>query len=110
MNERTGRSEEEELLRVAIARLRASVMALSFGLTGGAGLFVATAWLLIRGGPNVGQHLSLLGNFFPGYSVTWPGTLIGFLYGAASGAILGWAVAWIYNFIANSRSPSKGRS
>jgi hypothetical protein len=97
---------EEELLRAAVARLRARVMAVVFGLTGGTGLFVATAWLLVRGGPNVGQHLSLLRNYFPGYSVTWPGALVGFFYGALSGIAVGWAVAWIYNLIADFRDVS----
>ncbi len=97
---------EEELLRTAVARLRASVMAVSFGLAGGTGLFVATVWLLIRGGENVGQHLSLLGNYFPGYSVTWAGAAVGFAYGALSGMIIGWSIAGIYNLIASSRNLS----
>ena len=97
---------ERELLRTAVARLRASVMAVVFGLVGGTGLFVATAWLLIQGGESVGQHLSLLNNYFLGYSVTWTGSVIGFLYGALSGGVVGWAVAWIYNRIADSRNPT----
>lgn len=88
---------EQELLDAAIVRLRARVMAVVFGWVGGCGLFVATAWLLLRGGPNVGQHLSLLRNYFPGYSVSWPGALLGFLYGAAAGALLGWTIAAVYN-------------
>ena len=63
--------EEWELVRPAIARLRASVMAVVFALVGGTGLFLATVWLVVRGGPNVGVHLGLLANYFPGYSVTW---------------------------------------
>jgi hypothetical protein len=97
---------EEQLLRGAIARLRASVMAVVFGLTGGTGLFVATVWLLIRGGENVGPHLSLISNYFPGYTVTWLGSLIGFAYGAISGAIIGWSVAALYNRIATRRNPA----
>lgn len=99
-------SAEEQLLRAAIARLRASVMALVFALVGGTGLFVATAWLLVRAGDNVGRHLSLLDNYFPGYSVTWPGCFVGFFYGALTGGLLGWSVAWIYNRIADARHPA----
>ena len=102
---RDAATAEAKQLRSAIARLRASVMAIVFGLTGGVTLFLATAWLLILGGDTVGHHLSLLGNYFPGYSVTWPGSAVGFLYGALSGAACGWTVAWIYNLVADSRSP-----
>lgn len=83
-----------------MARLRAGIMALVFGMVGGVGLFLATAWLLLRGGATVGPTLSLLGNYFPGYSVTWPGAGLGFVYGALVGAAVGWSMARIYNFVA----------
>jgi hypothetical protein len=89
--------EEEELLRHAVARLRAGVLAVVFALVAGTGLFLATAWLLLRGGETVGPHLALLGQYFPGYRVTWPGALLGFAYAAGLGAVVGAAVGWIYN-------------
>jgi hypothetical protein len=94
---------EWQIIQSAIARLRASVMAVVFGLCGGVGLFVATAWLLLRGGLMVGKTLSLLGNFFPGYTVTWGGAFVGFVYGALLGGIIGWSLAWLYNMIAYLR-------
>ncbi|MFQ5698077.1 MAG: hypothetical protein ACE5IL_07305 [Myxococcota bacterium] len=97
---------ELELLHATIARLRASVMATVFGLSSGTGLFVATIWLLLRGGADVGVHLGLLSNYFPGYSVTWPGAVVGFLWAAFWGAVLGWIIAWIYNRIADRRHPA----
>ena len=96
---------ERELIRAAIVRLRARMMALVFGMVGGVGLLVATLWLTIRGGPTVGQHLGLLANYFPGYEVTWTGGLVGFCYGALTGAVIGWSVASIYNYLAE-RGPS----
>lgn len=96
-----GVEAETRALRVAVARLRASVMAVTFGLLGGTGLFLATAWLLIRGGDPVGPHLALLRNYFPGYSVTWPGALVGFAWGALVGAVTGFSLAWLYNRIAD---------
>jgi hypothetical protein len=90
-------AEEERLIEAAIARMRAGVMAIVFALVGGTGLCLATAWLLVRGGQNVGQTLGLLGHYFPGYTVTWPGALVGFAYGAGVGALVGGLVAWIYN-------------
>ena len=67
----------------------------------------ATLWLLIRGGPQVGKNLNLLSAYYPGYSVTWTGSLIGFCYGALTGAALGWCVAWFYNVLADWRAGSR---
>lgn len=90
-------------MRPAIVRLRASIMGIVFGTLGGLGLAIGTLWLLIRGGQDVGVHLSLLGNYYPGYSVTWGGAFVGFIYGALTGGILGYAVAWVYNTVALKR-------
>jgi hypothetical protein len=92
-----------ELIKHAVVRLRSRVMALVFAAVGGAGLFVATAWLLVRGGPNVGEHLSLLANYFPGYTVSPLGALLGLVYGALVGGVLGWSLAWVYNRVADWR-------
>ena len=96
-------STEREIITTAIARLRAGIMAVVCGLLAGGGLLVATAWLVLRGGPTVGQHLVLLRNYLPGYSVTWPGALLGFVYGALLGGAAGWLTAWIYNRIVQLR-------
>ena len=94
---------EDQALKHAIARLRAGVVALAYGMTAGTGLWVATVWLVIRGGENVGQHLSLLRFYFPGYSVTWGGAFVGFAYGAVVGATVGYVVAWLYNRLVEIR-------
>jgi hypothetical protein len=96
-------SAERALIETAVARLRAGILAIVFGMVGGAGLFVATAWLLIKGGENVGATLGLLGNYLPGYAVTWPGAVVGLLYGAAIGAAMGWTLARVYNRLARRR-------
>ncbi len=92
--------KERALVRAAVARMRAGAMAIVFGVLGGLGLFLATAWLLIRGGPQIGPTLGLLGNYFPGYSVTWPGSVIGFGYGVLVGSAVGWSLARLYNYFA----------
>lgn len=97
---------QRQLLQVAIVRLRSRIMAVTFGMAGGTALFVATVWLLVRGGPNVGLHLGLLRNYFPGYEVSWLGSLIGFGYGALVGGVFGWALSWIYNRVADRRDPA----
>ena len=96
-------TQELGLIETAVARLRAGILAIVFGMVGGAGLFVATAWLLIKGGENVGATLGLLGNYLPGYAVTWPGAVVGLLYGAASGAAMGRTLARVYNRLARRR-------
>lgn len=96
-------TQELGLIETAVARLRAGILAIVFGMVGGAGLFVATAWLLIKGGENVGATLGLLGNYLPGYAVTWPGAVVGLLYGAAIGAAMGWTLARVYNRLARRR-------
>ena len=90
-------------LQIAIAKMRAGVMAVVFGMVGGTALFLATAWLLIRGGQDVGQHLRLLSQYFPGYSVTWLGAFIGLAYGAIVGSVLGWFISTVYNLVARRR-------
>lgn len=87
----------KEEISQAVARIQAGVLAVVCGLIGGLGLFIMTAWLLLEGGPQVGSHLQLLSNYFVGYSVTWEGSVIGFLYGALTGGILGWIIGFVYN-------------
>jgi hypothetical protein len=58
---------------------------------------------VLRGGDPVGPHLGLLAQFFPGYSVSWPGVALGFLYGASTGALVGAFLAATYNRIADRR-------
>jgi len=96
------RGETGEVER-AVIKIQAGVLALVGALIGGIGLFVMTAWLLIRGGPQVGAHLQLLGQYFVGYSVTWAGSLVGAFYGALTGGLVGWAVGTIYNGIVGLR-------
>src|SRR5262244_324470 len=96
------RGETGEVER-AVIKIQAGVLALVGALIGGLGLFVMTAWLLVRGGPQVGAHLQLLGQYFVGYSVTWAGSLVGAFYGALTGGLVGWAVGTVYNGIVGLR-------
>lgn len=98
-------STDEALLR-AVRRIQARVFGLALGLLVGVGLFVATVVLLLKGGDNVGAHLSLLGQFFPGYRVTWPGAFLGLLYGLVVGFGAGWLIGWVYNAVASRRQSS----
>ncbi len=90
-------SKNEQELEVAIRRLNARAWGIAVGLLLGGGLFLATNVLLLKGGPNVGQHLQLLSQYFPGYSVSFVGSLIGFIYAFVGGYIIGRAIGYVYN-------------
>lgn len=96
----TTSEHEQRELSAALARLNARAWGIALGLLGGGGLFLATMILLIKGGQNVGQHLSLLRAYFPGYSVTIPGSFIGFIYGFVVGYALGRIIGSVYNRLA----------
>ncbi len=53
--------------------------------------------LLLRGGYPIGPTLSLLGHYFPGYSVTWGGSLLGLGWGFVAGYLLGYGFALAHN-------------
>jgi hypothetical protein len=88
---------DEKKLFSGVLRLHVGVMALACGLICGLVIFIATNWLVIKGGHPVGPHLQLLSQYFPGYRVTFWGSLIGFGYGLVVGALSGAMVSWIYN-------------
>ncbi len=94
-----GRAEEEELTR-AVARVNGVMTGVVLGLLSGAGLFLATNALVLQGGPDPGPHLGLLGQYFPGYTVTFVGSFIGFGYAFAVGFVSGLFVGLVYNKLA----------
>ena len=90
-------------LQHALLRLNARAWGIAFGLLLGGGLFIATVVLVMRGGENVGQHLGLLRVFFPGYSISYAGAIIGFIYAFVVGYAFGRLVGSAYNFLVRPR-------
>ena len=90
----------EDVVLTRLVRLNAKIQGLVVGLIVAFGIFIATNWLVLKGGDVVGPHLSLLGQYFIGYRVTFIGSLIGFGYGFVTGFLMGYFVAWMYNWIA----------
>lgn len=106
MNSERDKSEERELERLVLTRLirlDASIHGILMGTFFGLIVFVATNWLILKGGPNVGQHLSLLSHFFFGYEVTFFGSLVGFVYGFLAGFVIGFMMATVYNWLVDLR-------
>jgi hypothetical protein len=91
--------ENERLVRSSI-RVNAKIIGLTLGLLIGLGIFVATNWLVIKGGEPVGPNLSLLSQYFIGYKVSFLGSLIGFAYGFALGTLVGGLIGWTNSVIA----------
>ena len=89
----------DELLTRAVLTLSGHVLGFVLGILFSLVIFTATNWLVIKGGSVVGPHLSLLGQYFIGYSVTFVGSLVGVLYAFVFGYISGLIIAWIYNQI-----------
>jgi hypothetical protein len=96
-----------DLVLIRVVRLNAAIVGVVTGLMAGLAVFVATNWLILKGGRVVGPHLALLGQFFIGYRVTFAGSFIGFLWAFAVGFLVGAAVVWIYNRLADLRSPTR---
>ena len=107
-------AEDKEALKklvfTRVMRLNAKIHGIVAGLILGTSIFIATNWLILKGGRQnpggefiIGPHLSLLGQFFIGYDVSFVGSLIGFAYGSVTGFVLGYLVATIYNWLDDFR-------
>jgi hypothetical protein len=93
-------ASREQKIQEGLLALNAQAWGISFGLLLGGGLFLATNVLVIKGGLQVGKHLALLSAFFPGYRVSFAGSLVGFVYGFVTGWILGRVIGAVYNRLA----------
>ena len=93
-------AREEEQIEKAVLQLNAKVLGIVLGFLLGLGLFLATNFLVLKGGPTVGAHLGLLSQYFPGYRVTFLGSLIGFVYAFIVGFVMGAVLGAVYNKIA----------
>src|SRR5215470_11015408 len=96
----------DDIVLTRLLRLNATVQGLATGIVIGLIIFLATNWLIIKGGdigpagePIIGPHLALLGEYFIGYRVTFFGSLVGFAYGFASGFAAGYLTSIIYNWL-----------
>jgi hypothetical protein len=93
----------QHLLRTRVIRLNEWITGITTGVVAGLVLFLATNYLILKGGPVVGPHLALLGQVFIGYRVTFAGSLIGAVWAFVSGAVVGFCAAKVYNLFAGMR-------
>jgi hypothetical protein len=100
----------EQVVLTQLLRLNAKVHGIVAGLSVGSVIFIATNWLVLKGGEVVGPHLALLSQFFIGYEVTLAGSFIGFAYGFLSGFVIGYFIAFLYNRLIDLRENRGGNS
>lgn len=87
----------KEALAQAFPKLDRVAFAVSVGTMAGLLIFLATIILVVKGGDVVGPNLQLLNQYFPGYTVTVPGSILGLCYGFATGFVAGWGFAFFRN-------------
>ena len=93
----------EQQLERALQRLNARAWGIAMGLLAGTALFLATMVLVVKGGENQGQHLQLLRVFFPGYSVSFLGSFVGFIYAFVVGYATGRLIGLVYNSLVRTK-------
>lgn len=83
-------------LTLAFAPVHKVALGIAVGLVSGVLLFSVTM-IHIALDPNDGGYLSLLGQYFYGYSVSPAGGLLGLLWGFVTGFVAGWFLAFVCN-------------
>jgi len=76
--------------------LRKRALGLSLGLVWGLAVLLGTWWLLLFG--YKGEIWGRLSQFYIGYSFTYGGAIIGFIWAFVYGFIAGALIAWLYDF------------
>ncbi|MFW6124217.1 MAG: hypothetical protein ACOC5G_03265 [Acidobacteriota bacterium] len=82
-------------------KLNKLALGLSAGILWGAGVFLATNFLIITGGQ--GQTISKLNAFHFGYSFSFLGSFLGLIWGLIYGFITGWLFGLLYNLFAKEK-------
>jgi hypothetical protein len=88
---------ERQAVAKTIMRIHEQGWGIALGLIFGLGLSLATLVLVVRGDRPLGPHLGLLGLYFPGYTVSYIGALVGFVYAFVLGYGIGRVIATVYN-------------
>ena len=87
------------LIEKTFARMDKLGLATGLGSVLGLSAFLATIFLIVKGGPVVGPNLALLSQYFYGYTVTVKGAFIGFCYSFFWGFLFGYLFAYFRNFL-----------
>lgn len=97
MEEASKTSGSDKAIIEAFASLDKTALGFAVGTVCGLTVFMATVFLLLKGGDLVGPNLALLGQFMVGYTVTVSGAFIGLVYGFVCGFLFGWLIGFLRN-------------
>ena len=89
--------ELEAVLSQVFAKLNRRALGTAVGAVSGVMLALLTALLVGLGDSPAADFVGLLGQYFPGYTVSGPGILLGLLYGFGAGFAAGWTFALARN-------------
>jgi hypothetical protein len=92
-------SVETARLTYAFAPLHKRAMGTAVGLIVGLLIFGLTILHLLVLPPFEGAGLWLLGQYFYGYGITWPGAFVGLFWGFVTGFVVGWFLAFVRNLV-----------
>ena len=87
----------EKFLMDAFSRMDKLGFATALGSVSGLLIFLATLFLVIKGGEVVGPNMQLLNQYFSGYSLTIKGAFIGMAHSFFWGFSFGWLFAYLRN-------------
>jgi hypothetical protein len=87
---------EPATLRLAFAPLHKVAFGSAVGVAAAVVMLVLTVYQLTLA-PDWAPDLHLLANYFQGYRVSWPGAIVGMLWGFGVGFIAGWFFAFCRN-------------
>jgi len=88
----------DDALLQTFTRMDKVGFATAVGSVSGLLFFLATLWLIIKGGDIAGPNLQLLEQYYVGYSVTIKGAFIGMGYSFVWGFLFGWLFVYLRNF------------
>lgn len=85
-------------LMATFSPLHKSAFGIATGLVSGLAILALTAFHVLVN-PSGGPDLSLLNQFFYGYSVSWTGGAIGVFWAGFAGFVMGWFAAFVRNLV-----------
>ena len=88
----------KEVLSRSFAKIDKLAFATALGSVSGIVFFLATIWLVVKGG-ELAEYMQLLNQYFVGYTVSLQGAFISFGYSFLWCFIFGWLFAYLRNMV-----------